>query len=210
MPPLQAMADAKIAAFAMELMPRITRAQVMDVLSSQANLAGYRAVIDAAAEYGRAMPMMMTAAGTVPGGSSLRHGRGRRRPAGDRDGAPPRRRRDRDRRAAGRQGAGRIARRQVHRRRGRGVQAGRDRRRLRQGDVDGVPGQAGRTRRLPHRQAGHRHHDGADSRAAGSEARNARDGRGDEAGLGDRRPRRRTRRQCRGGASPARRSTTRA
>ncbi len=52
--------------FAMELMPRITRAQVMDVLSSQANLAGYRAVIDASAEYGRAFPMMMTAAGTIP------------------------------------------------------------------------------------------------------------------------------------------------
>jgi H+-translocating NAD(P) transhydrogenase subunit alpha len=63
---LKAMADAKVAGFAMELMPRITRAQVMDVLSSQANLAGYRAVIDAAAEYGRAFPMMMTAAGTVP------------------------------------------------------------------------------------------------------------------------------------------------
>ncbi|MBZ6077345.1 Re/Si-specific NAD(P)(+) transhydrogenase subunit alpha [Microvirga puerhi] len=63
---LKAMADARVAAFAMELMPRITRAQVMDVLSSQANLAGYRAVIDATAEYGRAMPMMMTAAGTVP------------------------------------------------------------------------------------------------------------------------------------------------
>ena len=143
-------------------------------------------------------------------GSSLRHGSGRRRPAGDRDGAPPRRRRDRDRRAAGRQGAGRIARRQVHRRRGRGVQAGRDRWRLREGDVGGVSGQAGRTRRLPHRQAGHRHHDGAHSRAAGSEARNARDGRGDEAGLGGRRPRGRARRQCRGRASPARRSTTRA
>jgi NAD(P) transhydrogenase subunit alpha len=50
----------------MELMPRITRAQVMDILSSQANLAGYRAVVDAAAEYGRAIPMMMTAAGTIP------------------------------------------------------------------------------------------------------------------------------------------------
>jgi NAD(P) transhydrogenase subunit alpha len=62
---LKAMADAGITAFAMELMPRITRAQVMDVLSSQANLAGYRAVIDAAAEFGRAFPMMMTAAGTV-------------------------------------------------------------------------------------------------------------------------------------------------
>src|ERR1700686_5563820 len=63
---LRAMADAGIVSFAMELLPRITRAQVMDVLSSQANLAGYRAVIDAAAEYGRALPMMMTAAGTVP------------------------------------------------------------------------------------------------------------------------------------------------
>src|SRR5919204_922170 len=63
---LKAMADAGVVAFAMELLPRITRAQVMDVLSSQANLAGYRAVVDAAAEYGRALPMMMTAAGTVP------------------------------------------------------------------------------------------------------------------------------------------------
>ena len=60
------MANAGIAAFAMELLPRITRAQTMDVLSSQANLAGYRAVIDAATEYGRVLPMMMTAAGTVP------------------------------------------------------------------------------------------------------------------------------------------------
>ena len=63
---LKAMADAGISAFAMELMPRITRAQVMDVLSSQANLAGYRAVIEAAEAFGRAFPMMMTAAGTMP------------------------------------------------------------------------------------------------------------------------------------------------
>jgi H+-translocating NAD(P) transhydrogenase subunit alpha len=63
---LRAMADAGVSAFAMELMPRITRAQVMDVLSSQANLAGYRAVIEAAEAFGRAFPMMMTAAGTVP------------------------------------------------------------------------------------------------------------------------------------------------
>jgi H+-translocating NAD(P) transhydrogenase subunit alpha len=63
---LKAMADAGISAFAMELMPRITRAQAMDVLSSQANLAGYRAVIEAAGAFGRAFPMMMTAAGTVP------------------------------------------------------------------------------------------------------------------------------------------------
>jgi NAD(P) transhydrogenase subunit alpha len=61
-----AIAEAGIVAFALELLPRITRAQVMDVLSSQANLAGYRAVIDAAAAFGRALPMMMTAAGTVP------------------------------------------------------------------------------------------------------------------------------------------------
>src|SRR5690606_33534672 len=63
---LAAMAGAGLTALAMELIPRITRAQSMDVLSSQANLAGYRAVIDASYEYGRAMPMMMTAAGTVP------------------------------------------------------------------------------------------------------------------------------------------------
>ncbi len=62
---IQLLADAGLAGFAMEFMPRITRAQVMDVLSSQANLAGYQAVIDAAAEYDRAFPMMMTAAGTV-------------------------------------------------------------------------------------------------------------------------------------------------
>lgn len=55
-----------IAAFSMELVPRITRAQTMDVLSSQANLAGYRAVLEAANEFGRGFPMMMTAAGTVP------------------------------------------------------------------------------------------------------------------------------------------------
>jgi NAD(P) transhydrogenase subunit alpha len=63
---IDALAKAGVSAFAMELLPRITRAQVMDVLSSQANLAGYRAVLDAAAEYGRALPMMMTPAGTVP------------------------------------------------------------------------------------------------------------------------------------------------
>ena len=63
---LAELAGAGITSVAMELMPRITRAQVMDVLSSQANLAGYQAVIDAAAEYDRALPMMMTAAGTVP------------------------------------------------------------------------------------------------------------------------------------------------
>ena len=58
-------AERGVTAFALELLPRISRAQNMDILSSQSNLAGYKAVLDAAAEYGRAFPMMMTAAGTV-------------------------------------------------------------------------------------------------------------------------------------------------
>jgi NAD(P) transhydrogenase subunit alpha len=62
---LEAIAKSGVMAFAMELMPRITRAQAMDILSSQANLAGYKAVIDAAYHFNRAFPMMMTAAGTV-------------------------------------------------------------------------------------------------------------------------------------------------
>src|SRR6201996_460266 len=62
---LDGLAKAKASAFAVEFVPRITRAQVMDVLSSQANLAGYRAVIEGAEAYGRAMPMMMPAAGTI-------------------------------------------------------------------------------------------------------------------------------------------------
>ncbi|MEP3475638.1 MAG: Re/Si-specific NAD(P)(+) transhydrogenase subunit alpha [Hyphomicrobiales bacterium] len=63
---IEALAAKKIKAFSMEFMPRITRAQSMDVLSSQSNLAGYKAVIDSAAHFTQAMPMMMTAAGTVP------------------------------------------------------------------------------------------------------------------------------------------------
>ncbi len=63
---IASIAKAGLTAFTMEFMPRITRAQAMDVLSSQANLAGYQAVIDAAEYYDRALPMMMTAAGTVP------------------------------------------------------------------------------------------------------------------------------------------------
>ncbi|MBM3556952.1 MAG: NAD(P) transhydrogenase subunit alpha, partial [Alphaproteobacteria bacterium] len=62
---VKAMAEAGIVAGALEFIPRITRAQSMDVLSSQANLAGYKAVLDGAAEFGRAFPMMMTAAGTI-------------------------------------------------------------------------------------------------------------------------------------------------
>ncbi len=62
---VEAYASAGLEALAMEFMPRITRAQSMDILSSQSNLAGYKAVLDAAAQYGRAFPMMMTAAGTI-------------------------------------------------------------------------------------------------------------------------------------------------
>jgi proton-translocating NAD(P)+ transhydrogenase subunit alpha len=73
---IEVYAGAGISAFAMELVPRITRAQAMDVLSSQANLAGYKAVIDAAAEFNRAFPMMMTAAGTIKAARVLVMGAG--------------------------------------------------------------------------------------------------------------------------------------
>jgi NAD(P) transhydrogenase subunit alpha len=63
---VQALASKGVTSFALEFMPRISRAQSMDVLSSQANLAGYKAVVDAASLFGQALPMMMTAAGTVP------------------------------------------------------------------------------------------------------------------------------------------------
>ncbi|GAB6053527.1 Re/Si-specific NAD(P)(+) transhydrogenase subunit alpha [Magnetospira thiophila] len=63
---MKAYAEAGLTAFAMELMPRITRAQSMDILSSQSNLSGYKAVLDGASEFGRGFPMMMTAAGTIP------------------------------------------------------------------------------------------------------------------------------------------------
>jgi NAD(P) transhydrogenase subunit alpha len=73
---LDALAKAGTSLFAMELMPRITRAQSMDVLSSQSNLAGYKAVVDAAAAFERALPMMMTAAGTVPAARAFVMGAG--------------------------------------------------------------------------------------------------------------------------------------
>ena len=73
---VEAYARAGILAFAMELLPRVTRAQAMDVLSSQANLAGYKAVIEAATEFGRAFPMMMTAAGTIKAARVLVMGAG--------------------------------------------------------------------------------------------------------------------------------------
>ncbi len=73
---VEALRGANVTAFAMEFVPRITRAQVMDVLSSQANLAGYRAVIEAAYAYGKGFPMMMTAAGTVAAAKTFVMGAG--------------------------------------------------------------------------------------------------------------------------------------
>jgi NAD(P) transhydrogenase subunit alpha len=73
---VDALAKKGVTSFAMEFVPRITRAQVMDALSSQANLAGYRAVIEGAEAYGRALPMMMTAAGTIPAARVLVMGAG--------------------------------------------------------------------------------------------------------------------------------------
>ena len=73
---ISAYAGAGIVAFAIELLPRITRAQAMDALSSQANLAGYKAALEAADEFGRAFPMMMTAAGTIKAARVLVMGAG--------------------------------------------------------------------------------------------------------------------------------------
>ena len=194
---LKAMANAGVVAFAMELMPRITRAQSMDVLSSQANLAGYRAVIDGSSEYGRALPMMMTAAGTVPAAKVFVMGVG---VAGLQAIATARRLgaivTATDVRPAVKEQVQSLGR-EVHRGRGRGIQAGRDRGGLRQGNVEGVPGQAGRAGRRAHQEAGHRHHHGADSRPSGAEAGQRRHGGLDAAGLGAGRSRGRARRQRR-------------
>ena len=111
------------------------------------------------------------------GGARVRDGRRRCGPAGDRDRAPARRDRHRDRRAAGHQGTGRKPRREIPRGRGRGIQEGADRRRLRQGNVEGVPGEAGRARRRAHQEAGHRDHHGADPGPPGAAADLRRHGR---------------------------------
>ena len=194
---LKQMADAGVIAFAMELMPRITRAQSMDVLSSQANLAGYRAVIDAAERIRPRAADDDDRGRHRAGGEGVHHGRRRRRPAGDRHRAPSGRRGHRHRRAPRHQGAGGKPGRQVHRGRGRGIQERADRRRLRQGNVERVPGQAGRAHRRAHQEAGHRHHHRADPGAPGAAADLQGHGGLDAAGLGDRRSRGRARRQCR-------------
>ncbi len=107
------------------------------------------------------------------GGQGFHHGRWRRRTAGDRHGAPARRAGDGHRRAPRHQGAGGLAGRQVRRRRGRGVQAGADGSRLRQADVGRVSEEAGRARRDPHQEPGHRHHHRAHPWPSGAAADHA-------------------------------------
>ncbi len=193
---LTALAKTGLTAFAMELMPRITRAQSMDVLSSQSNLAGYKAVIDAPRPIGRAFPMMMTAAGTVPPAKVFVMGAG---VAGLQAIATARRLgaivSATDVRPAAKEQVA-VARRQVHRRRGRRVPT--------------PPRPSGgyakemsaeyRAKQAAlvadaHQEAGHRHHHGAHSGPSGAGAGDRGDGRDDEAGIGGRRSRRRARRQ---------------
>ena len=159
---LKAMADAGISAFAMELMPRITRAQVdgravepgqsRRLSRRHRGSGGLRTRLSDDDDRGR----------HHSGGKGVRDGRRRRRPAGDRHRAAAGRRRHRDRRASRHQGAGREPRRQIPRGRGRGIQERPDRRRLRQGNVERISGQAGRADRRARQEAGHRHHHGAD------------------------------------------------
>ena len=144
---VKAMADAGLTAVSMEFMPRITRAQVMDVLSSQANLAGYQAVVDAGVLFDRALPMMMTAAGTVPAAKIFVMGAG---VAGLQAIATARRIgavvSATDVRPAAKEQVESLGG-EVRRGRGRGVQTGRDRGWLRQGNVGRLQEEAGRTGR---------------------------------------------------------------
>ena len=149
----------------MEFMPRITRAQSMDVLSSQSNLAGYKAVLDAADAYGRAFPMMMTAAGTISAARVFIMGVG---VAGLQAIATARRLGAQvsatDVRSATKEQIQSLGAKPIfvenvagHRRRRLGRLCHRNERRIQEG--------AGRAGVEPHRQAGHRHHHRADSRA---------------------------------------------
>ncbi len=181
----------------MEFMPRITRAQVMDVLSSQANLAGYRAVIEAAAEYGRALPMMMTAAGTVPAAKVFIMGVG---VAGLQAIATARRLgaivTATDVRPATKEQVESLGAKFVAVEDEEFKQAETGGGYAKEMSHDYQAKQAALVRE-PHRQAGHRHHHRADPRPAGAAAGLRRHGALDAARLRDRRPRRRARRQLR-------------
>ena len=192
------MPRAGITAFAMELVPRITRAQAMDVLSSQANLAGYKAVIDAAAEFGRAFPMMMTAAGTIAPARVLVMGAG---VAGLQAIATARRLgaivSATDVRAAAKEQVESL---------GATFVAVEDEAFKQAETPAAMPSEMGeeyQRRQREHdrrgaEEAGHRHHHRAHPRPPGAGADDRGDGRRDGAGLGDRRSRGRAGRQCRG------------
>jgi NAD(P) transhydrogenase subunit alpha len=192
-----AYAERGVDAGSMELLPRTTRAQSMDILSSQANLAGYRAVIEAAAAFDRGFPMLMTAAGTVPAATVFVMGAG---VAGLQAIATARRlggRVSATGRAAGGQGGDQVARRGLHRPRGRGKPRGADRRRLRQADERRLPGQAGRSGGGRHQEVRHRGLHGAGAGPQGAHAGLRADGGEHEARLRDRGHRGRLRRQLR-------------
>ena len=160
-----AYAKAGVIAFALELLPRTTRAQAMDVLSSQANLAGYRAMIDGLAEFDRVMPMLMTAAGTVPPAKVFVIGAG---VAGLQAIATARRLgavvSATDIRPAAKEEIESLGAKFVG-----VVKAGRgDRGRLRQGAVRGGQEAAGRHGRPASEEPGPRDHHGADPRPAGA------------------------------------------
>ena len=165
-PRCKALAKAGVAALRHGVDAAHHRAQSMDVLSSQANLAGYKAVVDAAAEFGRALPMMMTAAGTVPAARVFIMGVG---VAGLQAIATARRLgavvTATDVRPAAKEQVESLGAKFVAVEDEEFKQA-RDGRRLRQGDVGRVSGEAGRARRRAHQEPGHRHHHRADSRAA--------------------------------------------
>ena len=202
---MNALAEKGVEVFAMELMPRITRAQSMDVLSSQANLAGYKAVLEAANAYSKGFPQMMTAAGTVAPAKVFVMGVG---VAGLQAIATAKRLgaivTATDVRPATEEQVASLGGKFIAVKNEEFAQRA-DGRRLCQGDVGRLQAPAGGTRRRPHRQAGHGDHDGADPRPQGAGAGDGRDGRLDEAGLDPRRPGRRAGRQCRGREAWARR-----
>ena len=188
--------SAGVTSFAMEAIPRITRAQSMDALSSQANLGGYIAVLIAARESGKLFPMMTTAAGTIPPAKVLVLGAGVAGLQAIATAQAPRRRRHRLRRPLGGQGAGPVARRPLPRGRGRQGRRGRGRLRApahRRGEREASAG-ARRGRQAPGRD----HHDCPDPGPAGAAADHRRGRQEHGAGLGDHRPGRRDRRQRRG------------
>ena len=181
----------------MEWMPRITRAQSMDILSSQSNLAGYKAVVDAADAYGRAFPMMMTAAGTVSPAKVFVMGVG---VAGLQAIATARRLGAQvsatDVRSATKEQIQSLGAKPIFVENVAGIEgegAGGYATEMSRGISEG----AGRAGVGPYRQAGHRHHHRADPRPARAAADQRRAGRDDAAGQRDRRSRRRSGRQCR-------------